>query len=295
MKDYIVRATAADNQIRAFAATTTDMVGEAREKHNTSPVVSAALGRLMTAASIMGSMLKNEKDLITLQIRGDGPIKGLVVTADAKANVKGYPYVPIVDLPLKENGKLDVSKGLGNGIMNIIKDIGLKEPYVGQTHLVSGEIAEDLTYYFATSEQVPSAVGLGVLIDKDYTIKHSGGFIIQLLPNADEEVIKKLEDRLKVLPSITNLMNEGKSPEQVLDILLEGMEPQILEKVPTKFHCNCTKDRVEKALISVGKKEIKEMIDDGETIELNCHFCNKKYHFTIDELQGIIAYAQGEQ
>lgn len=294
MKDYIVRATACNNQIRAFAVTTTNMVGEAREKHNTSPVVSAALGRLMTAASMMGSMLKNEKDLITLQIRGDGPIKGLVVTADAKANVKGYPYVPIVDLPLKENGKLDVSGGLGNGIMNIIKDIGLKDPYVGQTHLVSGEIAEDLTYYFATSEQVPSAVGLGVLVDRDYSIKHSGGFIIQLLPGADEEVINKLEERLKVLPSITNLMIEGKTPEEVLDMLLEGMEPQILEKIPTKFQCNCTKERVEKALISIGKKDIKEMIDEGETIELNCHFCNKKYYFTVDELQEIISYAQGE-
>lgn len=294
MKDYIVRATACNNQIRAFAATTTNMVGEAREKHHTSPVVSAALGRLMTAASMMGSMLKNEKDLITLQIRGDGPIKGLVVTADAKANVKGYPYVPIVDLPLKENGKLDVSGGLGNGIMNIIKDIGLKDPYVGQTHLVSGEIAEDLTYYFATSEQVPSAVGLGVLVDRDYSIKHSGGFIIQLLPGADEEVIIKLEERLKVLPSITNLMSEGKTPEEVLDMLLEGMEPQILEKIPTKFQCNCTKERVEKALISIGKKDIKEMIDEGETIELNCHFCNKKYYFTVDELQEIISYAQGE-
>lgn len=292
MEDYIVRATACNNQIRAFATVTTNMVEVARKNHNTSPVVSAALGRLMTAGSMMGSMLKNESDIITLQIRGDGPIQGLVVTADSKANVKGYPYVPIVDLPLKENGKLDVSKALGNGILNIIKDIGLKEPYVGQTHLVSGEIAEDLTYYFATSEQVPSAVGLGVLVDRDYSIKHSGGFIIQLLPNADEEVINKLEERINNMPSITELMSVGKTPEQVINMLLEGMDPKILEKIPTKFYCNCTKDRVEKALISVGSKELNKMIDEGETIELNCHFCNKKYYFTVDELKKIVLSAK---
>ena len=292
MEDYIVRATACNNQIRAFATVTTNMVEVARKNHNTSPVVSAALGRLMTAGSMMGSMLKNESDIITLQIRGDGPIQGLVVTADSKANVKGYPYVPIVDLPLKENGKLDVSKALGNGILNIIKDIGLKEPYVGQTHLVSGEIAEDLTYYFATSEQVPSAIGLGVLVDRDYSIKHSGGFIIQLLPNADEEVINKLEERINNMPSITELMSVGKTPEQVINMLLEGMDPKILEKIPTKFYCNCTKDRVEKALISVGSKELNKMIDEGETIELNCHFCNKKYYFTVDELKKIVLSAK---
>ncbi|MCT4542927.1 MAG: Hsp33 family molecular chaperone HslO [Vallitalea sp.] len=289
MSDYIVRATAANNQIRAFAATTTNMVEEARERHNTSPLVSAALGRLMTAASIMGSMLKNEKDLLTLQIRGDGPIQGLVVTSDANGNVKGYPFNSVVDLPLKENGKLDVSGGLGNGILNIIKDIGLKDPYVGQTHLVSGEIAEDLTYYFATSEQVPSAVGLGVLVDRDYTIKQSGGFIVQLLPNADEEIINHLEEKIKKMPPITNLMNEGKKPEDILNVLLEDMEPQILDEIPTRFHCNCTKERVEKALISIGKKEINEMINEGETIELNCHFCNEKYLFTVEELKKLVA------
>ncbi|MCT4597795.1 MAG: Hsp33 family molecular chaperone HslO [Vallitalea sp.] len=289
MKDYIVRATAIDNQIRAFAVNTTEMVEEARSRHNTSPVVTAALGRLMTAASMMGSMLKNEKDLLTLQIRGDGPIQGLVVTADSKANVKGYPFVPVVDIPLKENGKLDVSTGLGIGIMNIIKDIGLKDPYVGQTHLVSGEIAEDLTYYFATSEQVPSAVALGVLVDKDYSVKQSGGYIIQLLPNAEEEIINKLEENIKRVSSITNEMEEGKTPEDILEIILGDMGLQILEKMPTKFHCNCTKDRVQRALISVGKKDLQEMIDDGETIELNCHFCNTKYLFTIDELKELVS------
>lgn len=288
MRDYIVRGTAADNQIRAFAATTRDTVNEARESHQTSPLVSAALGRLMTAASMMGSMLKNDKDLLTLQIRGDGPMKGLVVTSDSKANVKGYPFVPRVNLPKKDNGKLDVSAGLGNGILNIIRDTGLKEPYVGQTILVSGEIAEDLTYYYATSEQVPSAIALGVLVDKDYSIKQSGGFIIQLMPDAEEETIQQLEEKIGSLPPITELLDEGKSPEEVLELLLGDMGLQIMEKVPTKFYCNCTKDRVEKALISIGKKDIQEMIDDGEAIELNCHFCNKKYPFTVDELESLV-------
>ncbi len=288
MKDYIVRGTAANNQIRAFAVTNKNVVEQARLNHQTSPLVSAALGRLMTAASMMGSMLKNDKDLLTLQIRGDGPIGGLVVTSDSKANVKGYPVTPQVDLPLKANGKLDVSAGLGKGILNIIRDTGLKNPYVGQTHLVSGEIAEDITYYYATSEQVPSAVALGVLVDKDYSIMQSGGFIIQLLPDADEEIIQQLEEKIGTLPPITTLMDEGKTPEEILDILLGDMDLQIMEKVPTKFYCNCAKERIEKALISIGKKDIGEMVDEGKTIELNCHFCNKKYPFTVEELEGLM-------
>lgn len=288
MKDYIVRGIAANNQIRAFAATNKHMVEEARLNHQTSPLVSAALGRLMVAASMMGSMLKNDKDLLTLQIRGDGPIGGLVVTSDSKANVKGYPFTPDVDLPLKANGKLDVSAGLGNGILNIIRDTGLKKPYVGQTHLVSGEIAEDLTYYYATSQQVPSAVALGVLVDKDYHIKQSGGFIIQLLPEADEATIQQLEDKIAALPPITTLLDEGKTPEEILELLLGDMGLQIMGTIPTQFYCNCTKDRVEKALISIGKKDIEEMVDEGKTIELNCHFCNKKYPFTVEELETLV-------
>ncbi len=256
MKDYIVRGTAANNQVRAFAITNKDVVEEARLSHQTSPLVSAALGRLMTAASMMGSMLKNDKDLLTLQIRGDGPIGGLVVTSDSKANVKGYPFTPQVDLPLKTNGKLDVSTGLGNGILNIIRDTGLKNPYVGQTHLVSGEIAEDITYYYATSEQVPSAVALGVLVDKDYSIKQSGGFIIQLLPDADEEIIQQLEEKIGSLPPITTLMNTGKTPEEILELLLGDMDFKIMDKVPTKFHCNCTKERVEKSPYQYWQKRI---------------------------------------
>lgn len=288
MKDYIVRATAANGQIRAFAATTKEMVEEARQIHNTTPVITAALGRLMTAGSMMGCMLKGEKDLLTLQIKGDGPAKGLVVTADMHSNIKAYPYQAYVDIPLKPNGKLDVSGALGNGILSIIKDIGLKEPYVGQTHLVSGEIAEDLTYYYANSEQVPSAVALGVLIDRDYTVKQSGGFIIQLLPNAEDDTIAKLEENLGKISSMTNVMEDGNGPEDILEILLGDMDLKILEELPTKFYCNCSRERVEKALISVGKKDIQEMIDEGNPIELNCHFCNKKYEFKIEHLNEIL-------
>ena len=288
MSDYIVRATAANSQIRAFAVTSRDLVEEARSRHNLSPVVTAALGRLLTAGSMMGSMMKSEKDLLTLQIKCSGPIGGLTVTADAKANVKGYVVNPDVMLPPSEKGKLDVGKALDLGVMNVIKDMGLKEPYVGQTHLVSGEIAEDLTYYYATSEQVPSSVALGVLMNKDNTVKRAGGFIIQLMPFADEEVIDKLEKKIGEITSITSLLDQDMTPEMILDYVLGDFGVEILDKVPTKFECNCSKKRVEKAVVSIGKKEIQEMINDGESIEVNCHFCNTHYNFSIEELKDII-------
>ncbi|PKM93298.1 MAG: Hsp33 family molecular chaperone HslO [Firmicutes bacterium HGW-Firmicutes-1] len=288
MNDYIIRAMAANNQISVISATTKELVEKARELHQTSPVATAALGRLMTAAAMMGTQLKGENDLLTLQIKGSGPLGGMVVTTNAKAEVKGYVYNPEVELPLNNAGKLDVSEALGLGIMTIIKDIGLKKPYIGQTHLVSGEIAEDLTYYFATSEQVPSVVALGVLIDRDCTVKQSGGFILQLLPDAEDDLIDKLEENISKMPSITSLLEDNYSPEDIIKLVLGDLDLVIHEKVETKFSCNCTKDRVEKALISVGRKDIQEMIDDGETIELNCHFCSKKYNFTIDELENIL-------
>ena len=288
MSDYIVRATAANSQIRAFAVTSRDLVEEARSRHNLSPVATAALGRLLTAGSMMGSMMKSEKDLLTLQIKCSGPIGGLTVTADAKANVKGYVVNPDVMLPPSEKGKLDVGKALDLGVMNVIKDMGLKEPYVGQTHLVSGEIAEDLTYYYATSEQVPSSVALGVLMNKDNTVKRAGGFIIQLMPFADEEVIDKLEKKIGEITSITLLLDQDMTPEMILDYVLGDFGVEILDKVPTKFDCNCSKERVEKAVVSIGKKEIQEMINDGESIEVNCHFCNTHYNFSIEELKDII-------
>nr|WP_317361618.1 Hsp33 family molecular chaperone HslO [uncultured Blautia sp.] len=287
MGDYIVRATAANSQIRAFAATTKELVEYARAAHNTSPVATAALGRLLTAGSMMGVMMKGDKDLLTLQIHANGPIEGITVTADFKGNVKGYVGNPNVVIHANDEGKLDVAGAVGIGFMNIIKDMGLKEPYLGQTELQTSEIAEDLTYYFATSEQVPSSVGLGVLMEKDNTVKQAGGFILQLMPFTDEEVISRLEDNLKHVTSVTGMLEEGKTPEQILETLLEGFDIEINDRIPTQFHCNCSKERVEKALISIGKKEIKEMIDEGKEIEMNCHFCNKNYLFSVEELKRI--------
>ncbi|GAA4653842.1 Hsp33 family molecular chaperone HslO [Anaerocolumna aminovalerica] len=288
MSDYIVRATAADGQIRAFAATTRDLVEYAKSIHNTSPIATAALGRLLTAGSMMGSMMKGEDDLLTLQITCNGPIKGLTVTADAKANVKGYVYNPDVMLPPSPKGKLDVGGAVQSGILNVIKDMGLKEPYVGQTELVSGEIAEDITYYYATSEQVPSCVALGVLMNKDNTVKQAGGFIIQLLPFADEAIIEQLEKKISEIDSITALLDKHETPEIILEHILGDFGLEILDKVNTQFFCNCTKERVEKAIVSIGKTDIQEMIDDNEPIEVNCHFCNNHYHFSVDELKEIV-------
>lgn len=291
MTDYIVRATAADAQIRAFAATTKNTVEAARQAHNTSPIATAALGRLLTAGGMMGTMLKGQDDILTLQIKGSGPMKGLTVTADSKANVKGYVIEPQVMLPPNEQGKLDVGGAVGDGFLTVIKDMGLKEPYSGQTQLQTGEIAEDLTYYFATSEQVPSAVGLGVLMEKDNTVKQAGGFIIQLMPFAEEETIAKLEEKLSQVKSVTKLLDDGMTPEQILEFLLGDMGLEILETVPTNFYCNCDKARVEKALISIGREEIQEMIDDAEPIEVKCHFCNTAYTFSVDELEEILKKA----
>lgn len=288
MKDYIVRATAANHQIRAFAATTKELVEHARKTHNTSPIATAALGRLLTAGSMMGSMMKGDKDLLTLQIKCSGPIEGLTVTADAQANVKGYVYNPEVMLPPSPLGKLDVGKALDLGVLSVMKDMGLKEPYTGQTHLVSGEIAEDLTYYFATSEQVPSSVALGVLMNKDNTVKQAGGFIIQLMPFTEEEVISRLEKKIGEIDSITKLLEEGKTPEMILDYVLGEFGVEVLDTLPTQFDCNCSKERVEKAIVSIGRKDIQEMIQEGKPIEVNCHFCNTHYDFQVEELKEIL-------
>lgn len=283
-RDYIVRAAAAEGQIRAFAATTRNLVEYARSAHNTSPVATAALGRLLTAGAMMGAMMKGKDDLLTIQIQGDGPIKGLTVTADSASNVKGYAFNPGVMLPPNSKGKLDVGGALGNGVLSVIKDIGLKEPYTGQTILVSGEIAEDLTYYYATSEQTPSSVALGVLMNQNNTVRQAGGFIIQLLPDASDEVIDRLESRLNEIDPITTLLDQGNTPEMILGHILGEFGMEILETAPTQFSCNCDKARVEKALISIGRKDLQEMIDDGKPIEVNCHFCNKNYEFTVEEL-----------
>ncbi len=288
MEDYILRATAADGRIRAFAATSRNTVQKAREIHNTSPVVSAALGRLLTAAAIMGAMLKSPKDLITIQITGDGPISGIIATSDSSSNVKGYAVNPDIEMPLRADGKLNVGGAIGSGNLRIIKDIGLKEPYSGSIGLVSGEIAEDLTYYFAKSEQVPSSVGLGVLVDTDTSIKQSGGFIIQLMPDIDDETVDRLEKKLLTIPYITDMLNSGFTPEMMLNEILGDFGVEILDKLPMDYRCSCSKERVGQALISLGKKELSKIIEEDKKAEVTCHFCNKVYNFTEDELKQLL-------
>ena len=292
MEDYIIRGMAADHQVRFFAAYSKNLVEEARKRHDTSPVATAALGRLLTAGAMMGAMCKNDTDVITIQIKCSGPIGGLVVTADAKANVKGYVYNKDVMLPPSKTGKLDVGKALDLGVLTVIKDLGLKEPYSGQTHLVSGEIAEDLTYYFATSEQIPTSVALGVLMNKDNTVRQAGGFIIQMMPFAEEGLITTLENRLKEFSSVTTHLDGGETPEDMMKKLFEGYDIEFEDKIPTQFYCNCSKERVTKAVISVGKKDLEEMIREGKPIEVNCHFCDSHYTFTVEELKEMLKAAK---
>ena len=284
--DRIIRATAANAQIRAFACISKDMVEEARSRHNLSPVACAALGRLMTGGAMMGATMKGEDDILTLQLLGDGPIGKVTVTADSHGKVKGYVDNPSVMLPPNSIGKLDVGGAVGNGYLQVIKDMGLKEPYCGQVEIQTGEVADDLTFYFVTSEQIPSSVGLGVLMDKnDGTVKRAGGFIIQLMPFADDEVIEKLEANLMKIDSVTKMLDEDKSAEQILEHILEGFDIEFNEEMTVGFYCNCSKSRVEKALISVGKAELDAMIADNKPININCHFCNTDYEFSVEELK----------
>ena len=281
MADYLIRATAADAQVRAFAVTSRDLVEEARSRHDLSPVVTAALGRLMTGACLMGSMLKGEKDVLTLQISGDGPAGGMTVTADSQGNVKGYAKNPQAMMPPNAQGKLDVGGVVGKGYLSVIKDMGMKDPYASQVELQTGEIADDLTYYFAAS-------ALGILMERDNTVKQAGGFIIQLMPFAQEEVIRKLEENVSGLKPVTTLLEEGNTPEQILSLLLGGMGLEITEKTPVRFLCGCSKERVEKVLYSLKKEELQEMIAEGKDVELHCHFCNTDYAFTVEELKKMV-------
>lgn len=287
MNDSIIRATAAGAQIRAFAAVTTKLVEEARQRHNTSPVATAALGRLMTGAVMMGSMMKNPEDILTVQIKCSGPIGGLTVTADSQGGVKGYSYNPDVMLPPK-NGKLDVGGALGQGVLTVIRDMGMKEPYSGQTILQTGEIAEDLTYYFATSEQIPSSVGLGVLMEGDNTVRCAGGFIVQVMPFVEDKVLDKLEENIGKIRPVTAMLDNGHTPEEMLREVLEGLDVEITDTLPAGFTCNCSKQRIEKAIISIGKKEIQSLIDEGKDIEVKCHFCNTAYSYSVDELKELL-------
>ncbi|MBO6298550.1 MAG: Hsp33 family molecular chaperone HslO [Lachnospiraceae bacterium] len=286
MNDQILQGLAFGNEVRFLAAYTKETVNKAQQIHHTYPVCTAALGRLLTGAAMMGAMCKNEEDLITLKIDGDGPIRQAAVTADAHGNVKGLLYDPAVELPLKANGHLDVGTAIGHGTLCVIKDLGLKEPYVGQTSLVSGEIGEDLTYYFASSEQVPTSVGLGVLVDTDLSVKHAGGFIIQLLPFASEDTISALEQALGKVRSVTDYFVQGKTPEEMMRDILGEIEIEAVR--PVQYHCNCDRERVTKALISLGRKELDEMIADDRPVTLHCDFCNKDYTFSVDELKALL-------
>lgn len=289
MKDYIIRATDKGRNIRVFVARTTEIVEEARKIHNTTPTTTAALGRTLTATVIMGNMLKNEKDKVSVQFKGDGPAGTILAVSNNKGEVKGYIGDPTVDLPLKANGKLDVGGAVGkNGKIVVIRDFGLKEPYIGQSDIVTGEIAEDLTYYFASSEQQPSAVALGVLVDKDYTVKASGGFIVQILPNTNEDIVTRLEERLVNIEPISQLIDRGYSPEELLEYAFGEFGMEIIDKIDVQFKCDCSLDRIESALISIGAEELKDIIEEDGHAELVCHFCNHKYQFDKEYLTRLL-------
>ena len=292
MKDYILRATAADEHIRAFAIRANDMVEYARERHGTSPVVTAALGRLLAAGAMMGVMMKGEQDVLTITMKGDGPIGSLTVTADSKGNVKGYADNPVVLIPPNYAGKLDVGAAIGYGELTVIKDLGLKEPYVSQVPLGTSEVAEDLTYYFAKSEQTPSAVTLGVLMTPENTVAQAGGFIIQMMPGASDEIIDRLEMKLGQIRSVTDMMEDGMGPEEILQDILGEFDLVINDKLDTQFYCGCSKEHVARALIGMGKEELQKIIDDGEPITVNCHFCNTDYTYSVSEIKELLEFAK---
>lgn len=294
MKDYVIRAVGADGSIRAFVGITTGLVEKARQIHDTTPVATAALGRTLTATVMMGLMLKGKDSKISVQIKGNGPAKQILAVANEQGHVKGYISNPHVELPLRSDGKLDVGGAVGSeGNMVVIKDLGLKEPYVGQSALVSGEIAEDFTAYFARSEQQPSVVALGVLVDRDRTVRSAGGFIIQLLPGASEEAIEKLEKRLQSLESISSLIDRAMTGEEILEHILQGFSVEILEKKEVELVCDCSMERLEKALLSIGEKDLREIIEEDGEAELTCHFCNTQYHFDKPHLERLYQSARG--
>lgn len=291
MKDYIVRAIAAEGTVRAFACTTKNLVEMARRHHNTTPVATAALGRTLSAGGMMGLMMKGDNDKLTIQIKGDGEIGGIVVTADSKARVKGYVFNNEVNLPLREDGKLDVGAAVGRGYLTVIRDLGLKEPYIGRIELLTGEIAEDLTYYLAKSEQIPSVVALGVLVDKDYSVKRAGGFIIQLMPGHTDETIKKIEEKIPMVTNITGMLDEDMTPEEIITFILKDLDVEITEKIETEFSCDCNRERTIEVLISLGEKELKRLEAEEEEIEISCEFCGKKYSFSKHEIGEILEEA----
>ena len=287
-KDYMIRAVAADAQIRAFAITSRDLTETARKAHNTSPIATAALGRAMSGALMMAEMLKGPRDLLTIQIDGDGPMQGLVVTADNQGHVKGYVKNPHVILDPNAQGHLNVGGAIGQGTLTVIRDMNLKDPYIGQIPLVTGEIAEDLTAYYAQSEQIPSAVGLGVLMNKENTVRRAGGFVVQLMPFAEDEVISRLEENIRKISSVTSILEEESTPEHLLDVVLEGFKPEVTSREDVRFYCNCTKERFSRGLILLGTEELENIISEGKDIELRCQFCNSAYTFTTEEVKKLL-------
>ena len=287
--DYIVRGSAAGQMVRAFAATTRETCEHARKIHGLSPVAAAALGRTMTAALMMGAMMKGEKDVLTLQFAGDGPIGGITVTAGSDGTVKGYVENPTVLLPPNAAGHFDVGGAVGKGFLHVLRDTGLKEPYAGEVEIQTGEIAQDLAYYFAVSEQVPSVVALGVLINReDGTVREAGGYILQLMPDCPESVITELEKTVVTMPPVTDLLREGKSPEDMLEMILGGLELHLYERTPAAFKCNCSRERVEKVLMALGRRQLMEIVDEGKPETLHCSFCNTDYTFTVGEMRDIL-------
>ncbi|MBR5495763.1 MAG: Hsp33 family molecular chaperone HslO [Oscillospiraceae bacterium] len=286
----LIRAISKDGSVMACVVDTTDVVFTQERTHRTSAVVTAALGRLSTAAILMGVQMKGENDSLTLRINGGGPAGSLISVADSHGNVKAYAENAIVELELNQYGKLDVAGAVGkDGYLNVIRDIGLKEPYIGTTNIVSGEIAEDITNYYVTSEQIPTVCGLGVLVNPNLTVKSAGGFLIQLLPFADEKVIDVIEENIKDIPPVSSMFADGLTPEDIVNRLLKGLDPDILDETVAKYKCDCSRERVEKALVSLGKKDLQELIDTQDHTEVDCHFCNKKYRFNHDELRALIA------
>lgn len=289
MMGKLIRCITSDGAVMATAIDSTDIVNEAERIHKTSAVTSAALGRLLTACSMMGNMLKRKEDSITLRLAGDGPAGSVIAVSDGDGNVRGYVQNAIVEIPLNDKGKLDVSGAVGkNGTLFVLKDLGLKEPYNGQVELVSGEIAEDITAYYAISEQIPTVCALGVLVDTDLSIKTAGGFIIQLLPGADDNTITTLEESIKDLPSVTKMLSDNLTPKDIIFKALNKFETEVLYEQEVSYKCNCSRSRVEKALISVGKAELEEMVAEAKDVEIECHFCDKKYVFTPSAIQNLI-------
>ncbi len=291
MKDYIIRGIDNKGTLRLFVASSTNIVEKARRIHNTSPTSTAALGRTLTAAAMMGIAMKSDKDSLTFKIKGDGPIGNIVTVANNKGEVKGYVDYPFADMPSRPDGKLDVGGVVGRkGYLTVIRDLGLKEPYVGMSNLVSGEIADDLVKYFYLSEQQPSAINLGVLVDKDISVKAAGGYMLQLLPNVEDKDIDRIEEILKQAKPISTLIDEGLTPEEVMEQLFGEFKMEVLDRVPIEYKCNCTREKIEKVLLSLGKEEINSMIEEDGKAEIVCHFCNEKYKFSKDDLEKLIDY-----